>query len=164
MIEAGTYKGRGIEAALGKAQTGTFQVAVLLQLMTVDGEKAGHLTWHGSFTDQTTDRTIESLRTLGWEGDDLSDLRGIDRNDVEVVVEHEVGNDGKTRPRAKWINRPATLALKNRLAPADAKVFAQKMKGHVVAQRQKSGASASSQPSRSTSSDSAPMPDDRDLF
>lgn len=140
MIPNGTYKAKGVEAALGKASTGTHEVAVLLEVTS--GDHAGtRLTWHGYFTEKTTDRTLESLRYLGWEGDDLSKLEGISANEVSIVVERETyeDRDGVTQERAKvrWINGAGGVAIKDRLDDADAIAFAQRMKGHVVAHRTK---------------------------
>lgn len=139
MINAGRYRARATEAALGLTRKGGEQVAVALSI--IDGECAGEsLTWFGFFSEKTADRTIESLRTLGWVGDDLSDLTGVDSNEVEIVVEHEE-YEGRSQVRVKWINRSgAALGLKERMDPGAAKAFAAQMRGAVIAQRAKGGA------------------------
>ena len=107
MIPEGKYKARGIEGQLAtSANKGTPVVQVIVEI-TEDGEQRGErMRWDGWLTDATTQRTMESLRYLGWETDDLDDLRGIDANEVQIVVEHE-WNEEKQRnyPRVKWINR-----------------------------------------------------------
>jgi hypothetical protein len=137
MIEAGRYKARGVEAALGVTGTGKEQVAVLVEV--TDGPAKGEqLTWYGFFTDATVERTFESLRYLGWSGDDLTDLRGIDANEVTIIVEHETGSDNKVRPRVKWINAPGGgLAMKDKMPENAARAFAQRMRGFAVASRNK---------------------------
>lgn len=137
MITEGKHKARGTEAALGLTAGGKEEVAVALVIL--DGEHAGDsITWHGYFTEKTQQRTIESLRYLGWEGDNLAVLDGIDRNEVTIVVEHEEGQDGKTYAKVRWINGPGGgLALKERMDPGAAAAFAQRMRGFVVAQGQK---------------------------
>lgn len=144
MIQEGRYKARALEGALGRAGTGSEQIAVLLEI--TEGEHKGHqLTWYGYFTEKTVDRTFESLRHLGWEGDDLTDLRGIESNEVTIVVELEYDRDGEQHARVKWINSPGSgLAMRERLDDAAARVFAQRMKGAAVASRAKAKSNGSS--------------------
>lgn len=131
MIEQGTYKARGVSGALGMTGTGKEQVAIELEIL--EGEPKGQrVTWHGYFTDATFDRTIESLRLLGWQGTDLSDLSGVGLNEVSIVIEHEQ-YDGKTRARVQWINAVGGIALKERLDPGQAAAFAARMKGKILA-------------------------------
>lgn len=139
MIPIGKYKARGVEAALGMTKSGNEQIAVLVEI--THGDYAGdQLTWYGHFTDKTTERTFESLRALGWEGDDLMDLRGIGSNEVTIVIEHEEGNDGRVRARVKWINSGGGgLAMKERLDEGSARAFAARMKGAAIASRSKGG-------------------------
>lgn len=146
MIAEGNWKARATEAALGFSSKGTQQVAV--DLVLLEGDDAGkHITWYGYFSDATFERTIESLRTLGWEGDDLSNLTGIDKNDVYAVIEHEDDLQGQPRARVKWINGSGGLALKERMDAGQAKAFAAQMKGRVLALKQKGGAAAPKPPS-----------------
>jgi hypothetical protein len=144
MIAPGRYRARGVEAALGMTGTGKEQVAILLRVVEEGGENHGaELTWYGYFTEKTAERTLESLRHLGWTGDDLTDLSGIDANEVSIVVEHEEGQDGKLRARVQWINAPGGgLAMKDRLDGAAAKAFATRMRGMAIASRDKQRAQA----------------------
>jgi len=167
-IQPGTYRARGVTAALGLTSKGSEQVAVELTLL--EGENEGKsITWYGYFTDKTTERTLDSLRHLGWEGDDLADLTGIDRNEVNVVIEDEQDDRGEYRSRVRWINRAGGLALKERLQGDQLKAFSARMKGAVLAHKQKSGAPRSNgngggqrrPPSRG--SDRPPPPEDDDL-
>lgn len=139
MIPEGKYKARGVEGALAETSQGNPQVAVLVRI--TEGEHAGEeFTWYGHFTEKTEVRTLESLRHLGWETDDLTDLRGIDANEVQIVIGHEEDQEGRMRPRVKWINAAgAGLAIKERMDAAAARAFAARMKGAAIASRQKSG-------------------------
>lgn len=135
MISAGTFKARGVEAALDRAGTGTEQIGVMLSI--TEGEHAGEsITWYGFFTEATAERTIKALRLLGWQGDDLTDLTGIDVNEVSIVIEHEEDNKGKVHARVKWINGPGSLAMKETLDPKDARSLSARMKGMAIASRQ----------------------------
>lgn len=139
MIEAGRYKARGVEGALSTTSKGNPQVAVLLEI-TQDGPHKGETyTWYGHFTEKTEERTFESLRYLGWAGDDLTDLRGIDANEVSITIGHEEDEGGKTYPRVRWINAAGGgLAIKDRMDDTAARAFAARMRGAAVASRAKS--------------------------
>jgi hypothetical protein len=90
MLSPGYYRARAVEYALGKTQNGTRQVAVRFEVLDEQGAPGGErVTWYGYFTEKTAERTLESLQYCGWEGDDVTDLTGIERNEVQIVVEHE---------------------------------------------------------------------------
>lgn len=131
MIQAGKrIEARGTIGALGKTSKGNPQVAVELEILS--GPDAGHtITWYGYFTDDTTQRTIESLRHLGWKGDNLSVLKGIDANVVSIEIGHEEYM-GETQPKVRWINATGGLAMKETMDAAEALQFARSMKGAVV--------------------------------
>lgn len=95
--------------------TNTPQVVAYFEIL--DGPMRGIvLPWFGFFTDDSRERTRESLRLLGWDGDDL---RSIDdfvlNNEVSVTVEVDTTSDGKTRARVAWVNQPGAgfIRLKN---------------------------------------------------
>lgn len=135
MIEAGRYKAKGVEGGLGMTGTGKEQVGVLLEI--TEGDATGEqITWYGYFTEKTVDRTMESLRHLGWAGDDLTDLTGITANEVSIVIEHEENDRGEWHARVKWINGPGGgLAMKERMDEKAARAFAARMKGAAAASR-----------------------------
>src|SRR5690606_28336352 len=110
MIAKGTYTAKAIEWKLGVTSRGTEQIAVLFQL-----ESGEQITWYGYFTEKTTERTLDALEYMGWDGVDITDPVGLDRNDVRLVIDHETGEDGKTYARVKWVNRIGGLAVKEEL-------------------------------------------------
>ena len=129
----GRYRARGVQAALGKTSKGGEQVAVEFQVYDAEGVPGESITWYGYFTEKTFERTIESLRLCGWTGNDLSDLSGVDANEVSLTIENEEYN-GTTRSKVQWVNAPgAGLTLKEQLSPEEATSFAQRMKGRIVA-------------------------------
>jgi hypothetical protein len=130
-LTAGTFNARGVSAGLGFTSNGAPQVAVELKVLD-EGFVGETITWFGYFTEGTHERTIESLRTLGWKGDDLDNLDGIADNDVRIVLDEEE-YDGKTRLKVKWINKAGGLALKTPMTPEQARAFARQMKGAVLA-------------------------------
>jgi hypothetical protein len=131
ILAAGTYRAKSIGAALGATKTGKEQVAVKF-VLTAEGNP--HLTWYGYFTDKTTDSTWRALRTAGWKGTDLADLSDLnDGAEVDVVVEHELDQNGVERARIRWVNDTGGMGLSATLDPAKAKVFAAKMRGKLAA-------------------------------
>ena len=158
MIEAGRYKAKGVLGALGETSKGAPQVAVLVEI--TEGEHAGtQLTWHGYFTQLTEEKTLEQLRVLGWSTDDLDDLKGIDANEVSIVVEHETDDKGETRAKVRWINRPGGLAMKQVMDATAAKRFAASMKAKAIASRRAGGAAP-----RNGGGHSRPAPQERSPF
>lgn len=139
----GFYRAVAKEAKLGTTGTNKEQVAVLLETMHEEtGELTGEtITWFGYFTEKATERTLESLRLLGWQGSDLADLSTVGTKEVVIVVEAEEYK-GVWRPKVKWINDPESggIALKAPLDDAKAKQFAAKMKGTVLAFDKKASA------------------------
>lgn len=148
MIEKGTYRALPVDATLGRTGTGKEQIAVLLELADESGRR---ISWYGYFTDATFDRTIESLRHLGWQGNDLSEFatglpEGVN-NEIEIVVDHEEDQEGNTRARVRWINSGRGIAVKERLAEHEARAFGARMRSRVAAlQAGKNGGAATSRP------------------
>lgn len=152
-LKAGTFRAKGMSAALGYTQGGKEQVAVELRI--VEEEFLGDaITWYGYFTENTTERTLESLRLLGWAGDDLFDLSGIGSTEVRVVIKEEE-YEGKLRLKAEWINPIGGLGLAKPMNDQQAKAFAARMKGSVLAMNKKQGTKPQSAP---TSSGPRPQP------
>lgn len=162
---AGVHRAKAVEGALGYTSGGSEQVAVRFGI--TEGEcKGRYITWYGYFTEKTTDRTLESLRACGWEGDDLFALDGITKNEVELVIEEEEGQDGEIRPKVRWVNAAGGLALKSRMPEGDARAFAARMKGAVVAHRQKTAPSAERREQRrppQSRNNEPPPPTDDDM-
>jgi len=130
ICSAGNYTAKATGSFdFGTSARGTEQVAVEVEIL--DGEEAGRfMTWFGYFSEKTSERTVEALRLLGWQGDDITKLEGLGSRRVSIVVEHE-DYDGKTNAKIQWVNRLGGLGVKLK-TPMDDKakrVFAAKMKG-----------------------------------
>lgn len=126
-----TYRAKATLWDLGETSTGKEQVAVEFVIFT-EGADIDRITWFGYFTEDTMERTIESLRIMGWTGNDLSELNGLDANEVDLVIEDET-YEGKSRPKVRWVNRVGGLALKAPLSGDKRKAFAASMKDRIKA-------------------------------
>lgn len=143
-LKPGRFRARAIEAALGESSNGNPQVAVCFEIL--DEAFAGStITWYGSFSKNKgkgkktpLERTIESLRACGWEGDDLSQLATVKTSEVSITLEYDTF-DGEKRLKVQWVNRPGGLALKTPMNETQAKAFAAKMKGEVIAASRSAG-------------------------
>jgi hypothetical protein len=139
-IQDGVYAASPVTAALGYTKGGKECVGVEF-LLTESGK---HMTWYGYFTEATTERTIESLRICGWNGNDLGDLTEIGSGEpieVSLVIETEEW-EGKTRQKVQWVNRAGGLAMGSPLNADQARAFGARMKGAVLAFDQKTGSPA----------------------
>lgn len=129
-IPGGVYKGRGIAGSeqYGATSNGNDQIALDLALADI-GETA---TTFLIFTDKSAEFSIQRLRALGWQGDDLSDLTGIDRNEVDVEIKYEVW-EGKERMRVQILTGGGRVVLQQTMDTKAKKAFAAKFKGVVQA-------------------------------
>lgn len=111
-IQAGKYRARAWSVDKGRTETKDTPY-IEVQFRLTDGPFAGeNIEWRGYLSDGAKQRTVESLFYCGcWTSPgqtdgDLFDLEGIDKNEVELVVEPEEYN-GKTYMRVKWVNDPS---------------------------------------------------------
>ncbi|NNB90527.1 hypothetical protein [Corallococcus exiguus] len=141
-LENGRYKARAAQGALGFTSGGKEQVAIEFTFLGNDGSEpyAGQsITWFGFFTDASLEHTIKALRACGWQGNDVSDLTGIESNDVSLVIENEE-YEGKWSPKVRWVNPLGSgLALKQQMEPTQARSFAAQMRGRILAMEQGTG-------------------------
>jgi hypothetical protein len=149
-------QGRAREWALGLSSKNTEQIAVLFDYVDVHGEPQT-ITWFGYFSEAACDRTLEALRYCGWEGDDFGQLDGLDRNEVELELEHET-YEGKERLKVRWVNRLSSLALKAPMDAGQIASFAARMRGKAIASKQKMAAATprTQQPARAPASATRP--------
>lgn len=146
----GTYRAKALEGDMGRASTGTEQVAVLIELETGD-----RLTWYGYFSDAAAERTIESLLAMGVT--DLETLAGLGSQHFEVVVDDEE-YQGKTRTKVKFINRlGGGVAMKSRMNEAERKSFAHRYRGKFLSMQRAAGTTPADAPSPPAGDDDIPF-------
>lgn len=147
-MQKGYYAARATDTPIkfGTASTGTTQISVEFELLG-DEWPNERFTWLGNFTDGTAERAVESLQIAGWQGDDLSDLsdQAASRfltEEVSLTIEPDTDNEGVTRLKANWVNRPGggKFKFKTELAGNDLKAFAAQMKNTVKSVRAAGGA------------------------
>lgn len=119
-IEAGTYKGRAIAGTeqYGQTKHGNDQIVLDLDLLEI-GEKVSTFL---VFSDKSAPYSVERLRALGWNGNDLSNLTGIDRNEVAVEVKYEM-YQGDEKMKVQILTGGGVV-LKDKLDDKGKKAFA----------------------------------------
>ena len=169
-ITDGTYSAKATgECVLGESNDkGTPFLEVNFKILNGPNQ-GGTVRWTGYFTENTSERTIQSLQYCGWEGDDLSEfadgkLHGIDRNEVsiEVKLESYKNKDGedRTAPRVSWVNRAGGFLNKEAaMNEGAAAAFGARMRGLVHKTKEKNPqpkpgpAKTSSTPARGSTRD-----------
>jgi len=137
-MESGQYYTmKAVAGGLGKTQGGNPQLGVELQVVE-ENCRGERITWYGYFSDKAKEFAFRTLRTLGWEGDDLSNLTGIEKNEVRVLVAEEE-YEGKLSLKVKGVYPLGGAGLANPMTEAEAKAFAATMRGDVIAFRNASG-------------------------
>lgn len=146
-IEPGKYLARATgeqDVQFGYAGTGSEQIAVVFRI--TKGDYQGHeITWFGSFaSEKSTEIALKALRNCGWKGTNVTDLAGIDSEEVELVVSEDNDQDGNPRIRVQWVNKPGTgrVQMKQTMDPGAKAAFAARLKGQVIAMDKGGGAAA----------------------
>ena len=81
---------------------GTKQVLVIFEIQ--DGPfKGNQLPWFGYLTEDSAKRTIDSLKTVGWDGLSFADLPAAILDGVTQVTVENQTFEGKMRSRVAWV-------------------------------------------------------------
>ena len=98
LIPEGIYHARATSNwTLSETTRGTPYVRLEFDLL--DGAAKGQKLSRDFFlSDKTWEKTVESLRTCGWTGDDVSNLAGVESNEVVAKVVHEMITDRQGAP------------------------------------------------------------------
>lgn len=129
-ILRGPHRAKAVRWELAKTNSGREQVAIQFLLI----ERGDYVTYYGFFTDATIARTFESLRICGWTGDDLTNLEGLDLNEVELEMKPEEYK-GQLQNKVGFINRPGGGLRVTPMEDAEKRAFAARMKAAAVASR-----------------------------
>lgn len=138
MIKPGTYKATVLTHAISETKDGLPQAAVTFSF-DADGPKT--LTWYGSFKEKSIKFTVKALIACGLKGNNPSGQLEIGK-EVSIVINDEVGRDGKIRSRVQWVN--SIGGIRNVIPQEQAKVRLATLEGAVMAARNDLGSSADS--------------------
>jgi hypothetical protein len=126
-IPAGTYRAKGIAGSeqYGVTSNGNDQVVLDLELFDIGEMVSTFLV----FTDAAAQYSIDRLRALGWSGADLSNLSGIDQNEVEVRVKYDVYK-GEEKMKVEILTGGSRVKLQDQMDDRAKKAFAAKFSSY----------------------------------
>lgn len=127
-LRDGIYKGRGIEGSeqYGEKNGNLELIVDVVVQVPADDAKPAHprqLSTAHYLTQAAAQYVYERLRALGWEGNDIRDLRGISKNEVDIQVKTE---DYQGKPVTKVEILSGGGRFKS-ATPVDKNVFAAKL-------------------------------------
>ncbi len=151
-IVAGKYlakcTGEG-NVQFGYTKNGHEQIVIDFELLN-EGYEGQRVQWFGTFANEKSiEIAVKSLRACGWQGDNLTDLRGIDQNEVELDIGFE-DFDGKRRMKVRWVNRPGSgrVVLKEVMGEREKQALAKRLRGAILALREPGSAAKGPAPTR----------------
>jgi len=144
LIPKGYYQARAVRvkdryntevwARWGRTSKGTQQVLVMFEILD-EPHQGTRLAWFGYFTKDTWQRTIESLRHCGFQGDDLATInrQTLDRV-VSVKVEHDTSQkSGRTYARVAFVNASTSgVQLASPMQDHEVRDFAAMMRNKIA--------------------------------
>lgn len=157
LIPEGSYTARAVgEVQYGVTKSGGDFVRLALSVQTGEGPRTMSRDLY--FTDKTAERSIESLRHLGWTGLDLNLLAvgddGLGDRDASVEVEHEdytYTPEGESEQRTvrtakvTWINAAGGAKVLAPMGDGQKKAFGQRFKA-LAMQVKPTGGAATAKP------------------
>lgn len=136
MIEAGTYTATLVSHAITETKAGQPQAVAVFTLETSSGPQK--ITYYGSFSEKAAQYTIKNLITLGLKGNNPAGDLEIGKQ-VELVINVETDDQGKTRARVSFINPIG--GARNAMDQDLAKAKLSALEAKVMAARQSMGVS-----------------------
>ena len=124
-IPAGYYQGRAIAGSeqYGFTKKGDEQIVLDLSIPSLERQVSTVL----FFSDKAYTYSLERLRACGWTGDDVTQLVGIDANEITVEITYEV-YEGKERMKVNIATGGGRIKLETPMDAAAKRGFAARMK------------------------------------
>lgn len=154
-IEAGIYRARALSgsAQTGHTSNGNEQIVLTLDLLDIGEQVSAFIV----FTDKSAPYSMERLRALGWKGTDLTNLDGIDSNEVNVEVKYEM-YQGTEKMKVE-IRTGGGVVLKDKMDDKGKRAFAAKYAALAKATPVVSSVSPPAQKAAASSNDATPVDD-----
>lgn len=156
-IPSGIYRGRGIAGSeqLGFTSNGNEQIVIDLTIkvpMAGDVEDDVRVSSKLIFaSDKQASWNIDRLKTMGWQGTDLSQpLVGIDANEVDVEVSYRSGDGGKQFMDVNVLTGNGRVTVKSKMDDSQRRAFAAKYANLAKASGAAQGQTATQQPLQNT--------------
>lgn len=119
-VEAGSYRARVVSGSeqYGQTSNGNDQIVLTVDLVDI-GEKVSVFL---VFSPLSAPYAMEKLRACGWTGNDLTNLAGIDSNEITVTVKYEM-HQGQEKMKTD-IFTGGGVVLKDKLDDKGKRAFA----------------------------------------
>src|SRR5574343_1586056 len=133
MLECGNYEARAVPGSeqYGTDKSGNMQIAIDMMVET-PGYEGETMTVVLSFAGKAPEYSIKRLRMLGWKGNDLDNLIGIDANRVPVRV-YDDTYQGKTHRKMDIQTGGGTFKFQSQIDARQKKAFAAMFRGAAAA-------------------------------
>lgn len=120
-IKPGIYKGRAIagQEQYGESTNGKPELLLRFNVPELNRQLTAPL----YFSAEAAPYSIQRLRACGWEGSDFSNLKGIDKNEVDLSIKYDPF-EGKMRMKVEILSGGGTF---NTGKPVDPKEWAAKV-------------------------------------
>lgn len=147
LVEPGRYRGRVVDHEIGKAGTGTPQVAVQFEFTDKAGETR-RMTWYGYFTTATISSehgVLKQLRELGFDVEkEKWNLGLLGRKtavnpgggvlmgrEADITIEKDKDKDNNETRKIEWINAEGGIGMKVRAeTPEDIAAFIKEVRAN----------------------------------
>jgi hypothetical protein len=105
MLPEGKYLAQVVGHVQGYSSSGKEQIE--LEWTVVDGPHEGERirSWHYFSSEKAAEFSFKALEAAGWDGDDVTELKGLGTAVAEIVVGSEEYN-GQSKLKVKWVNKP----------------------------------------------------------
>jgi hypothetical protein len=128
----GKYIARVIDCSITETAAGLPQPTIRFKWSEADGTVRQY-NWTGSLKDAAQEITCKALAACGFvftKDDDAGISQLVNgpeglldaTKDVEIDVQNELGNDGKTYAKIRWVNEVGGAKFKKEMSRADAKI------------------------------------------
>ncbi len=127
-IPAGMYKGRAIAGSeqYGVTSKGNDQIVIDVDVPSLGRSLSVFL----NFSENAAQYSIDKLRACGWSGEDLTNLIGLDKNEVDVNVKYESYN-GEQKMKVDIFSGGGRVKLESPMDDKQKRAFAARMKVYV---------------------------------
>jgi hypothetical protein len=121
LIPAGTHRAAVTDWAITATKSNDPQVAVVFEVLVND--ECRRITWYGSFKEKARPITLKALLVCGFKpnGDLNAIADGIPGGalsagkEVDIVISHELDQQGTKRARVQWVNQIGGAGFKEKL-------------------------------------------------
>lgn len=122
-IQAGVYRIKGVAGSeqYGTTKNGNDQIVIDLEFLDIGARASTFLI----FSDKNAEYELKRLRALGWKGNDLTNLDGIDANEAEAEVKYET-YDGKQQMKIQIRTGGGRVVLKQQMDDKAKRAFGAK--------------------------------------